>query len=156
MPGQQMPNGLADTASLRFIRALIRRRAGGTSRYADSQGDAGGRAQDSSREGGADGHQEAAQVAGAEEGDEDAGEAGGRESQWQGRQDVAAAADDGGERPGEEAQECPEGEEEQNEDEAGFEGHGDRVGCEGATVKGRRLATFGHGRAGFDKERGRT
>ncbi len=49
---------------------------------------------------------------------------------------MTAAADDGGEGPGEEAQEAPKGEEEENEDEAGFEGHGDRVGGEGAAVKG--------------------
>ena len=113
--------------------------------------------QDSAREGGTDRHQEAGQVAGTEEGDEDAGEAGGGDSQGQGRQYVAAAAYDRGERPGQESQEPPEGEEEENEDEAGFEGHGDRVGREGVAVKGaeanRRLVM---GERRFDTRQGGT
>jgi len=77
--------------------------------------------------GGRQAQQEARGVSLSEEGDRDPTQAGASQCQRQRWEGPPSTHKDGGQRPGDEAQEGPDGEEEEEEGQAGFNGHADRV-----------------------------
>ena len=76
------------------------------------------------KERGGEAEGEAGSIVKAGEGDRDAGSGGGGEGEWQGGKRAAPVGDDGGHSPRDETEEGPDGEEEEDEGEAGLGGHG--------------------------------
>ena len=83
--------------------------------------------------------EEAGEVAGAQQRDGDAGGGGGGERKRQRGKRPAPARDDGGDRPGDEPEKAPDGEEEEHEGEAGLGGH---------AIRGYRCEVLGGAAAG--------